>query len=1361
MSGYSGVSTASITAAADTNGLLDTAATATAIQTAVRTLSGLSAVTVAYDATANVYRFASLPSGQAAFQAFSQLDASASALQELTLSGATIDTSFKLKFGASGTDSASINVAKNGSTFDPVATGANIQTALRTLSGVSTLQVVYDSTRSLYRISGLANDTALLQLQTTGAPSGLTVSSAYTQELYLTAIPAEKLRLKFGSTGTETADITVAGTGNTIDGTSTAAAIQTQLRLLTGMSAVTVAFDATLGVYRVATLPSAQQTLELGTAAANEVSGSFSSSQTLAIAGSVDNPFRLQFGVAGLPTDDLSLTPLESDATKVDTAKVAADIQEALRKVAHNDEILVTYDTTALKYIVTNLSAYAEQLRVNTSGLTTNVTVSASITSHAKLTGAAGQQFRFKFGDAGLSTGVMTIGADNAATATSMQTVLRTTLGNNGISVSYDSTKSQFNITGLGTPGVLLQTPAADLTSGVVLAATAGTDEFRVFYAGVDTDWDKIVIEGSSGKDDYRVRTLQAIGLDGTSATSLRFEQLNGLLTDGGTPLSHVVIDVFGLDTTDYVRLDTLADNDNIDAKLVLDPVLSNLRLFGGAGNDRIVGSESGTIGDIIVGGPGNDRVTGGPGVDQFFESAETNDANIPGESDTLIETRDADFWLSDISLRIDDTVQHSQYGNEVESFADVFEAVELYGLDSANTFTISGWSDSGVIDGYKGGDTYILELSDPSDVQGQQFFNINDTGASGIDTLTFKGSTQADTIQLDTVYDPTKDEESKFTDARWTQFGDHGDGLLIGHFNATSSGYEKKDLDDEEAIMGVSASSLSAGANFQVVNYKTVELISLFGGEGNDTFISDGTSAPIDIFGNAGDDQFYIGSVLETEDVLVEGQIVTIVKQITDGALFNGTAYYGGDGDDYFEVNHNVADINLYGDNGDDTFLVKALLTINEEDELVDVESKQAKVSGTFGEDSNKGTDTTTDTREVDIDTLVYVENANVSIDGGAGFDAVSLVGTVLSDTFYIYAETDPVTGQRVQRIFGAGVKLQKLLNIERLQVLAGGGDDTIYLYGSDMGTLGDVVIKAGSGSDTVYVGGASQSIVLSFPKNFDQFFSTVEGYDVPKDATGKFIQAGEIDGMPFYKVRDVGRIVPFIVENPARTITRVMPSGNGLAGFLAPVIVDGGSGMNDRIFFDSSTGETDLTLSDVVLYKKSADFDDTKLSIASLATVPATDLPSLMLADTNHQDEAKALLMDAATNYIRFKDRYYDPTLLNSLAALTGAATQVVDVPAGIAFYNIQSTLTGNVIKTAYEELNEFATTFGLTVTWKDSAHPDPSRTETLHELVSISKNGTPLAFEASHNELVVFDDTGTLVVKNITGVSFKTTS
>ena len=53
-----------------------------------------------------------------------------------------------------------------------------------------------------------------------------------------------------------------------------------------------------------------------------------------------------------------------------------------------------------------------------------------------------------------------------------------------------------------------------------------------------------------------------------------------------------------------------------------------------------------------------------------------------------------------------------------------------------------------------------------------------------------------------------------------------------------------------------------------------------------------------MNIYGNAGDDQFYVGSVLETELVLVEGKEVAVVVEITNGASFE-LKIYGGEGDD------------------------------------------------------------------------------------------------------------------------------------------------------------------------------------------------------------------------------------------------------------------------------------------------------------------------------------------------------------------------------------------------------------------------------------------------------------------------------
>jgi Ca2+-binding RTX toxin-like protein len=1016
---------------------------------------------------------------------------------------------------------------------------------------------------------------------------------------------------------------------------------------------------------------------------------------------------------------------------------------------------------------VSGLEGGTALLQINTGGLPTDVVGSATGTRDLALTGEAGQQFRVKLGATGRLSGIVTLVddgsgvVDSAATAMSLQEALRALAGDDSVTVEFDADRGVYRIAGLDAPTNALEMDSQGLVSDVTVDSRPGGVVFKVFDVGGDEEIDTVVIKGSSGADDYRVSTIEAIGVDGKGATSLRYQMLNGQVSGSGQLLSHVVVDVFGLETADHIRLDALEGDDRVDATGVLTAVVGDLVLDGGAGDDRLIGSNQRSISDVLIGGAGSDRITGGAGVDRFYEAAIGEAGNLAGDVDTLIEARDADFWLSNTSLRIDDSVLHDQFGNEVEAFDDIFEDVELFGLDGANRFTISGWSDSGVLDGAKGGDTYLLELARTG--SGNQFFDIRDTGASGIDSLTYKGSAGDDTIQLDTVYDPAQDEAGAFTDPRWLEYGSHGDGLIIGHFDADASDYGVADLEDEDRLMRVTESALAAGSDFQVVNYATVEEVVVFGGEGDDTFIADDTGARFNVFGNAGDDRFHVGSVLETEDVIVEGQIVTIVRQITRGTSYNDTSFYGGDGDDYFEVNHTAADIKLFGDNGDDVFLVKALLTVDDDGELLELASATSTVSGTFGENSELGTDTSNDTREIDIDTLVYVENANVSIDGGAGFDAVSLVGTVLSDTFYIYVETDEETGERVQRIYGAGVKLQRLLNIEQIQLLTGAGDDTVHLYGVDLGTIGDMVIRTGTGSDTVNVGGPEQIITQIFPRSSSQFFSTVEGYEVPKDAVGRFVRVGEVDGLPFYQVRETSRIVPFEVENPGRSENIVMPASHDLGAFVSPVVIDAGTGLNDEIILNVQAGASRLRFTDGELKKKDLVFDTSKIALVSESGDPASDLPAILLGTAGETgDEARELLAAVATDYIRFTDRYYEPGLLEQLAALTGGQTQDVVVPAGVSYFTIETTLVDDVVVTAREQLLDFAADFGLALEWQEVDHPDPSRAqagEKLYELLAIRKDGAAIAFEALHTQTVVFTGDERGVVKDLSGLTLKT--
>ena len=148
-------------------------------------------------------------------------------------------------------------------------------------------------------------------------------------------------------------------------------------------------------------------------------------------------------------------------------------------------------------------------------------------------------------------------------------------------------------------------------------------------------------------------------------------------------------------------------------------------------GDDTLVGSD---FSETLIGGTGADRITGGLGVDVFVSPDYPQTANevVGGVPviDTLAETRDADFTLSDASVTI---------GTETEVLGGIFENVEFTGGDKSNTFTLSGWTRNGLLNGAEGGDIYDITIA-PSGV-GLNLVKTADTGVSGIDSMIFRGS--------------------------------------------------------------------------------------------------------------------------------------------------------------------------------------------------------------------------------------------------------------------------------------------------------------------------------------------------------------------------------------------------------------------------------------------------------------------------------------------------------------------------------------------------------------------------------------------------------------------------------------------
>ena len=144
-------------------------------------------------------------------------------------------------------------------------------------------------------------------------------------------------------------------------------------------------------------------------------------------------------------------------------------------------------------------------------------------------------------------------------------------------------------------------------------------------------------------------------------------------------------------------------------------------------------------------------------------------------------------------------------------------------------------------------------------------------------------------------------------------------------------------------------------------------------------------------------------------------------------------TTLNGGDGKDLFLVFRNRAVLNANGEDGDDTFVIRTFL---EED------SETQVVAG------------------AGADTISYVTNSPVNVNGGDGFDTLFVIGTE-ADDFFVLTEAG---------VYGAG-RYVAFVAIERLGVDGAEGNDTITVLATPPGV--DVEVYGGLGSDTIDVAG------------------------------------------------------------------------------------------------------------------------------------------------------------------------------------------------------------------------------------------------------------------------------------------------
>jgi Ca2+-binding RTX toxin-like protein/outer membrane protein OmpA-like peptidoglycan-associated protein len=247
--------------------------------------------------------------------------------------------------------------------------------------------------------------------------------------------------------------------------------------------------------------------------------------------------------------------------------------------------------------------------------------------------------------------------------------------------------------------------------------------------------------------------------------------------------------------------------------------------------------------------------------------------------------------------------------------------------------------------------------------------------------------------------------------------------------------------------------------------NYRNIEGITVNTLDDNDYVVLDDVLGATTVNLGIGEDKVQVGQVFRSERVrqFDDQNLITGIKaedvfttlEITRGWLSNGvsqaTTINGEDGNDEFTVFHNIAVLNLNGGADDDLFTVRAFALKGSSDS----ERARTDMKGDGG-----------------ADTILYVLNAPVGIDGGDGFDTVRIIGTEFADDFVI---TDA-------GVFGGGLNVS-YVNIEKLVADGAEGNDRFFVQSTGVEVVTE--IDGGLGSDTFFVGGNPSGAPVSVVSN------------------------------------------------------------------------------------------------------------------------------------------------------------------------------------------------------------------------------------------------------------------------------------
>jgi len=410
-----------------------------------------------------------------------------------------------------------------------------------------------------------------------------------------------------------------------------------------------------------------------------------------------------------------------------------------------------------------------------------------------------------------------------------------------------------------------------------------------------------------------------------------------------------------------------------------------------------------------------------------------------------------------------------------------------LYGGDGANTFNVSGWTKSGLLDGGGGTDTVVAA---------------NNANFTLTDTLLARssgGSFTLDSIELAELTGGSN--ANSFSVSNWT-----GTATLNGAANSDTYTVDLKGSgsgtttindssgNDSATVKGTSSADTIVITTTQVtrgsetVNYTSTETLVVNGNDAIDIFQVTDTSITTTINGNAGNDQFTVSDNHST--LTLNGNADNDQFTINDS---NSTLIVNGDAnEDQFTVNGNSFALTLNGNDDSDTMTVNATgaaLTMNggDGDDTFNVRSISAVATVNAG----SGSDTInvgSDTSNVNEIAALLTVNGN---EPSSGSDIINVDDT---------GDTSGNTGNLTStQLYGLGMASGITYGtIETLNISLGSGGDTFTIQSTHSGST---TVSTGAGADAIVINGADGTLTVNGQADDDVI--TVNGTGASSSST------------------------------------------------------------------------------------------------------------------------------------------------------------------------------------------------------------------------------------------------------------------